>query len=43
MWCIAARYHNHRADATVELRRYRKTWSGRRAEVEHIALINLGA
>jgi hypothetical protein len=30
-------------DATVELRLYRKAWSGKRAEIEHIALTNLEA
>jgi hypothetical protein len=30
-------------DATVELGIYRKTWSGKRANVEHIALTNLEA
>src|SRR5918995_1373681 len=28
-------------DASVELRLYRRTWSGKRAEIEHIALTNL--
>ena len=30
-------------DAPVELRLYRRTWSGKRANVEHIALTNLEA
>jgi len=30
-------------DATVELGLYRKTWSGKRGNVEHMALTNLEA